>query len=117
MRAIFLLPALLVLAGCTTWTKPGATQYEFDRDSSQCQAQAYQQFPVRMVADYNPLLQQAPSYNTQCQAIGDFTNCQTQPSINSMSQFHTEHDINIDGRNSAYQACMYGLGWHQQRGQ
>src|SRR6266566_7168325 len=112
MKRTMFVGLILLLVGCTTWYKPGATQQSFDRDKAACIAASYQQFPVATVP-----VQTATGYTTpvrtNCQTQGNQTDC-TSTGGGYQSPMTAYRDQNIQARDAAFASCMYERGYSTQ---
>jgi hypothetical protein len=109
VRPLALFSLTILLTGCVTWSKTGATQQDFDVDKAACESQAYSVAPsavtgVRVGSGYNQ-----PTY-TNCTGYENTVNCTTTgggyipPPVIYIDQ-------NVNARNSAFANCMYKNGW------
>jgi hypothetical protein len=109
VRAISIL-IVLALAGCTTtWSKPGATQRDFDVDKTACVSQAYQIAPVSAVPMTFGTGYTQPTY-TSCTGSYGMANCVTTGG-NYVPPTVVPVDVNRGARNAAFESCMYTRGW------
>lgn len=104
MRMLCATLALSALAGCGTWSRPGSTEAEFNREMYECQMQAAQTYP--------PVYNTSPGYTTAarttCQSYGYQTHCTTTPGVTYPG---TTTDMNTVARAAARDACMRSKGW------
>lgn len=102
----------LVLAGCTTWVKPGATLEERDIVIAKCRAYAYQRVTPNIATvmtspgGYRPGEQRCTTRdgNTVCRWIEGYY---VPPS-------YSTQDMNDAARDAAIDDCMYTNGWHKE---
>lgn len=105
MERTLMLSIMLTMTACAHWVKPGADQAMFNSESAQCQNYAYQQAPVRKVANQS-------GSSTTCYGNNQYAQCNSQPT-NSTPDW-AQQDQNMGARESAYKACMYQHGWQSQ---
>ena len=128
---------LLQACGPNQWTKTGASHAEYERDSHECSAAAYDKFPVGNVTVSNT----DPAYNLGSTALdpesGDFginianSNCHADGTNsngtniitcentltplnlprNNLSSIPESSDINAESRDDYMQTCMKARGW------
>lgn len=101
----FVLGAMVSLAGCGSWHKPGASEAQFHQDKFACESRAMQAYPQNM----QPMGQgyQGPS-QTNCTGYGNNLNCTTTP---GRYVAPAVQDTNSIGRAGAFNSCMRGQGW------
>lgn len=112
-----LLLGCVLLTGCAApmvWTKPGAGQLDFDRDRSECMAQAYRAFPPIHVPEPQP----QPSGNFTCIGDRNYMDCRQQPGMVPLDPYGAYQRGAVqaqaeDARNNAARSCMYSKGWQQ----
>lgn len=100
---------LVLLTGCTTWTKPGASVNDFNYDNSICLASSDRAYSEAL----NSQPSRPATYNTNCTNYGNQSNCTSTPQ-NTGPQFGAIMQAG-SVRDSTYKACMYSSGWHEQR--
>lgn len=105
-----------------TWSKPGATQDDFNRDDAQCKSYAYGQFPpaMRVVRPAVTGMQIPGQSQIDCDVNGNHANCTTMGGgTTTVPVFIPGQavDDNADARQSSWQSCMYSNGWRQRRPQ
>jgi hypothetical protein len=102
--------AALLTASCATkWTKPGATEAEFEGTKAACAGKAYSQFPpapqqLLIMAGYMTPLQ------TQCFGSGYSMNCNTTGGQYIPPSYMTV-DNNQSARNASVRGCFFEHGW------
>lgn len=106
MRAISF-ALLLALAGCGSWTKPGATQAQVDTDANACAVQAAEANPPQIVSA--PVIPVAD--NPECAR----TYGQAQCSPWAAGPRGSQTDMNDGARHVAYQQCMTAKGYRYSR--
>lgn len=108
-----LVAAVLLLASCTTWVKPGATELDRDRDSNACELQSYNNYPPRLrqilvePAHWDPPTEECHTDKKgrqRCVRTGGGW----QP-----ARYGTA-DENDAPRRTAFEACMYKYGWQKE---
>jgi len=106
----------IACAGCATWSKPGATQDDFNRESAGCTASAYSQFPpaMRTVRPAVTGVQMPGQSQTDCDVNGNHASCTTTGTgTMTLPVFIPGQDVddNASARQAAWQSCMYSSGW------
>jgi len=100
---------VLSLAGCMTWTKPGATDQDRHAAIARCQAMAYQRLPPVMQT-----VQIAPAEVTpaqmHCSERRHGQSC-TMTGGTYIPPDYINQDVNQPGRDSIVKDCMYQQGW------
>jgi hypothetical protein len=110
MRKILWICVALLTASCATkWSKPGATEAEFEGTKSACSGRSYSQFPpamqqVMIMTAYTTPLQ------TQCYGTGYAVNCNTTGGQYIPASYMTV-DNNQVPRNAAVRSCFFERGW------
>ena len=100
----------LALAGCATkWTKPGATEQEFEVTKASCIGRASSRFPpamqhIQIGSGYTTPMQ------TQCFGTGYSVNCTTTGGQYVPPAF-MDVDANTGARNSDVRSCFFENGW------
>jgi len=102
------------LAGCgpETYTKPGASQQDYDLARTQCEAQAWAQLPAapattQIVAGYYS------SSGINC-VKNDHGSHDCNPTQKWNPPVYGSKDANADGRATIVRACMMNGGWQRQ---
>ncbi len=103
---------LVLLSGCTTWVKPGATPIERDSTLSQCRAYAYQRVAPNLVTamvdpgGYQPGWRECYNYHgkTRCRWNGGFF----------VPPRYATFDANRGSRDAMVENCMFVNGWHRE---
>lgn len=102
MRTISL-ALLLALAGCGSWSKPGASQAQIDADEQGCAVQAAEANPPRVVSA--PVVPAVD--NLECARIYGSAQCSPLGS----GPWGSQTDMNNGARHVAFQQCMTGKGY------
>ena len=101
--------ALIALAGCTYWAKPGGTRAEFEWTDSRCEADAFARFPTVL---QTVLL--SPGYvapvRTDCQPTPNGPRCVTVGGEFVPPSYSTV-DINSQPRSASARSCLIAAGW------
>lgn len=120
MKRLLSITALAALvAGCAplTWSKPGSSEAEFNRDHYACIQQASAAYPsaptqIQTSAGY----QSAPSSQINCQSFGYQTNCtSTAAPAYNVAPAYVTIDANQGNRNSTVIACLKASGYTPSR--
>jgi hypothetical protein len=108
-----------LLSGCAaaTWSKPGASESSFYRDSFACEQQVANMYPSTPQPQADNYMRSS-GYNTNCMGAGNQINCRTQASGNyydvaAAVQVQTQTQNQQVQRNNALQSCMRAKGWRQ----
>jgi hypothetical protein len=110
MHKILCVCAVLLTASCVTkWSKPGATEAEFEGTKSACDGRSYSQFPpapqqIMIMAGYVTPMQ------TQCYGSGYYVNCNTTGGQYIPPSYMTV-DNNQRPRDAAVRSCFFEQGW------
>jgi hypothetical protein len=112
------LPLLaLCLTSCYHWEKPGATEADFQRAQSICDAEAASQFPPNMrEVVITPASVRPVTYN--CNTVGDsyYANTTCAPTGGQYVPAVTQTvDDNSNARFDYGQACLFRNGWQKVR--
>jgi|PlaIllAssembly_1097288.scaffolds.fasta_scaffold3282917_1 hypothetical protein len=112
-------PALLAVAvsvvACTTsWTKPGVTEQEFERDKAACIADAYSQIPPAVEMYPVGSGYATPAYTT-CTRYDNAATCVTYPGMYT-PPMAVPIDLNASARDTVVDACMYRKGYQKAEG-
>lgn len=101
--------ALLSLAACERWVKPGATEADFEAAEARCRAQAYMMAPPAMRQ-----VQASPGgmtpRQTRCTGSGDNRTCTTTGGDYRPPTYRSE-DQNSGARRDFVRACLFDDGW------
>jgi hypothetical protein len=101
--------ALLSVAGCAPWTKPGATPEQRHAALAECQAMAYQKLPALMQpVEISPPQTVPPEMN--CTTDKGRQSCSMTPGSYAPPVYANE-DQNQSGRDAIVADCMYRQGW------
>ncbi len=112
-----LVPALaglsLLLAGCTTWVKPGADDAMRDAAENHCKAVSYATLPPNLVTSRSL---GGPTYGlkSKCEKNSDGEPCRKVDGKYTPVQ-KTQTDVNADGRDAVFSDCMRSNGWIEQQ--
>lgn len=100
----------LSTAGCTTWAKPGASEYELQATTARCEAAAMRQAPPEM---YRHMISAArddrPSQICNTDSKGQQT-CNTRQGERRAAVYQ-ERDANESARRAIVRDCMFSHGW------
>ncbi|GAB0114713.1 hypothetical protein [Acidisoma sp. C75] len=98
-----------LLAGCTTWEKPGASEADRDAAETHCQAVSHMVLPPNLYTTYS----RGASYSDRkkCEK-NSFNGCVKRGGRYYAIQESTT-DANSDGRDSVFRDCMYQGGWRE----
>lgn len=96
--------AAVFLSGCAGWSKPGATESDFRRDSYQCEMEAARAYPVMIVTSGG---YRTPD-NTNCRVVYGQVQCQTTPGA---TLYQTQSDANLNARTAAHGQCLRARGY------
>jgi hypothetical protein len=102
----------LVLAGCTTWVKPGATEAMRDAQMARCEAAAYRQAPSAPVVVMVDSGGFRPPERSCWRQRGQ-TVCRITPGYFAGPTYGTQ-DANGAARDAFFQDCMFRDGWTQE---
>ena len=109
IRSIRVLVALFLLVGCTSWTRPGASDAMMSAAAARCRAIAHRQIQAAMVT-----VMSDPGGYTQgkqdCMTVYGDTSCTKKPDSYRGPSYQTR-DTNEDARDAVFENCMYGSGW------
>jgi hypothetical protein len=102
---------LLMTCGCAEyWAKPGGTQAELNMVTANCHAQSHAQFPPVLQTVQSSAGYTTPA-KTNCTSSGNNSvNCTTKGGDYVPPSYQTV-DVNDNGRDAAFHACMYNAGW------
>ena len=101
--------ALVSVAGCATWTKPGASPVDRDAALASCRATAFQKLPPLMqTVQIAPAQVVPPQMN--CSADNGQHSC-TMTAGSYVPPVYDNQDQNEAGRASIVADCMYRDGW------
>ncbi len=102
----YLTITFLMLTGCTThWVKPGASHADFQRDKSECHAQAYSRFPAQYSSG-------SSRTKTTCSPSGlNQVQCNSQADPTVIDQMNNATDQNDYPRSQAIRSCFFSKGW------
>jgi hypothetical protein len=100
----------LMLAGCTTWVKPGASPDALDLATSQCKAASYQQLPANLSTQVTNGATYADRKKCEKNEIGSCIKVHGRYT----AQTSSTTDSNQEGRESIFRACMMSSGWREQ---
>jgi hypothetical protein len=112
-RLLLVLFAGVVLGGCTTWVKPGATDYDRERDSNACEVESYNHYPPRLrqvlvePAHWEPFTEDCytdKKGRRHCTRSGGYF----------VPNRYGTADENDGPRRAVYEACMYKYGWQKE---
>lgn len=110
MRRVAVMICLISLTGCgTKWSKPGASEAEFEGTKASCASRAYSRFQpvmqsVQIGSGYTTPLQTqcfGTGYNVQCTSTGG----QYTPPASIMV------DQNNNARSQDVRSCLFEQGW------
>ncbi len=106
---ILVLCAPLLLAGCVTYVRPGATPAMRDSDLGQCQSLAYRRAPPELQTEMV-----SPAYVTPpaewCRRHHHHELCRYEPGYYVPPEY-ANVDVNDAARNARIDACMSGRGY------
>ncbi|MDD3446878.1 MAG: hypothetical protein PHS60_15835 [Zavarzinia sp.] len=114
-RLLFALSAVLALAACTTWEKPGATDTDRDRDLAACEVAGYDRYPPlmqRYLAE--PAHWEPPDLDCHYDKNGRLVGCTSSGGYWIPDRWATR-DANTDARQAVIDDCMFKQGWHKER--
>ncbi|RJX31984.1 MAG: hypothetical protein C4516_04900 [Oxalobacter sp.] len=114
---------MALLSGCAQyqWQKNGATQADLNRDTYDCQKEAAQAYPAKLVREQTRAAYVTPS-TTNCTTsesshgnrghnhANSTTSCTTTPGKYVPPHFTTV-DINANNRAAMAKQCMHARGW------
>lgn len=106
---VMLIAAASLLASCSTWQKPGASEQQFYSELGQCEQQAHSMYPVSMQSMGSGY--QMPT-RTTCTGYGPSVNCTTMPGAYTPPP---QSDVNVFARNQAIDRCLMSKGWSKSR--
>lgn len=100
----------LVSVGCTTWVKPGASEFELQATTSRCEAAAMRMAPPEMYrAMISAAREDAPSTFCNTDSKGKQT-CNTTPGRHQAAVYQ-DRDSNESARRAIVRDCMFSHGW------
>ncbi|TDB62141.1 hypothetical protein [Photorhabdus khanii] len=108
---ISLIILFTLLTGCTSWEKPGATQFERDRDYAECREIGYSRFSPDWTSEV------VHSYETK------YFPCEDKDKKKDKSCGHyitvpkaevKRWDKNESARRWVISSCMHKKGWHEE---
>jgi hypothetical protein len=106
-RALLALCLLPVLAGCTTWVKPGADEAAADAAQTHCKAVSYGTLPAQMQSS----TMRGASYADRKKCEKNSSNGCIKSGDRYYAVIKTSSDANSEGRDAIFRDCMYQGGW------
>jgi hypothetical protein len=108
-----MLPAMLIIAGCTsyTWVHPERDEAAMQADSLRCEALSLQMHP-RNFQRYQTAPAVTKPDTTTCTTEGNRTRCVTEKGQTRPAQY-SQRDVNSGARSSAFSRCMISMGYTQ----
>jgi hypothetical protein len=103
----------LLLAGCTTWVKPGADDAMRDAAETHCKAVSYATLPPNIVTSRSLA---GPTYGlkSKCEQNSNGAPCRKVDGRYTPVQT-THSDVNSEGRDAIFSDCMHSDGWIEQQ--
>ncbi|ERT13254.1 hypothetical protein LGZ99_09905 [Photorhabdus temperata] len=114
VKKITIVPLIILftlLTGCTSWEKPGANQYERDRDYAECKALGYSQLPSDWTSEV------VHSFETKRFSCKNEDKEEDKSCNHYVTVPKTEvnrWDKNESSRRWVISSCMYKKGWHEE---
>jgi hypothetical protein len=106
-RALLALCLLPVLAGCTTWVKPGADEAAADAAQTHCKAVSYGTLPAQIQNSTT----RGASYSDRKKCEKNSANGCVKSGDRYYAIIKTSSDANSEGRDAIFRDCMYQSGW------
>ena len=103
----------LATAGCTTWVKPGASEYDRQAAMAQCEVASLQMAPPQMyTAMASEARQDAATQSCSWDGKGN-RSCTTVPGQRRAARYE-ERDANQSARRAIVRDCMFSKGWREE---
>lgn len=99
-----------LLAGCTTWVKPGAGEAALDAAQTHCKAVSYTQMPAKMQQS----TMRGASYGERKKCEKNSINGCVKSGDRYYAIIKTSSDTNSEGRDAIFRDCMYQGGWREE---
>ncbi len=100
----------LATTSCTTWVKPGASEYELQATTARCEAASQLQAPPEM---HSVTISPAREYPTTpyCNTDSQGRQTCTKPPRDYRPAVYSERDANETVRRAIVRDCMFSFGW------
>jgi len=109
-RLLFAICLAPLLAGCTTWVKPGADEAALDAAQTHCKAVSYAQMPAQMQQS----TMRGASYGERKKCEKNSVNGCVKSGDRYYAIIKTSRDANTEGRDAIFRDCMYQGGWREE---
>jgi len=116
-KKIICLGLTILLSGCVTWYKPGATKQDFEVDKANCIYQSSMNVPPAVRQVQIAPARRNPTYtNCNGNSSGNYTSYDcTSTGGDYVPPVNINVDYNQGARNAAFQSCMFSNGWSTQK--
>jgi hypothetical protein len=98
-----------LLAGCTTWAKPGASDAALERAETHCRAVSHAQLPANPYTTYS----RGASYSDRKKCEKNNSGDCRKHNGRWYAETRTTHDANSSGREDIFRDCMFQGGWSE----